>query len=140
MLNVFRCQVTYYGHAETNSEAWFNMALRPRKPESSLGRTAQDGHLDSHTAPELCKIKHFNINYVRKINFRTNLKSYLDVHLFALTKTNVHVHMCPCHERSKSKVTRNKSPLRAQTESKHLSFSEIYTHPAFITLHRTSCC
>ena len=28
-------------------------SLRPRKPESSLGRTAQDGHLDSHTAPEL---------------------------------------------------------------------------------------
>ena len=23
------------------------------KPEGSLGRTAQDGHLDSHTAPEL---------------------------------------------------------------------------------------
>ena len=31
----------------------FNIALRPRKPEGSLGRTAQDGHLDSHTAPEL---------------------------------------------------------------------------------------
>ena len=30
-----------------------SMALRPRKPEGSLGRTAQDGHLDSHTAPEL---------------------------------------------------------------------------------------
>jgi len=29
--------------------------LRPRKPEGSLGRTAQDGHLDSHTAPELCR-------------------------------------------------------------------------------------
>ena len=28
-------------------------ALRPRKPWGSLGRTAQDGHLDSHTAPEL---------------------------------------------------------------------------------------
>ena len=28
-------------------------SLRPRKPEGSLGRTAQDGHLDSHTAPEL---------------------------------------------------------------------------------------
>ena len=28
--------------------------LRPRKPEGSLGRTAQDGHLDFHTAPELC--------------------------------------------------------------------------------------
>ena len=26
---------------------------RPRKPDGSLGRTAQDGHLDSHTAPEL---------------------------------------------------------------------------------------
>ena len=38
----------------TNAEAWFNIALRPRKPEGSLGRTAQDIHLDSHTAPELC--------------------------------------------------------------------------------------
>ena len=39
----------------TNAEAWFNIALpRPRNPEGSLGRTAQDGHLDSHTAPELC--------------------------------------------------------------------------------------
>ena len=37
----------------TNAEAWFSMALRQRKPEGSLGRTAQDGHLDSHTAPEL---------------------------------------------------------------------------------------
>ena len=33
--------------------ARFNIALRPRKPEGSLGRTAQDGHRDSHTAPEL---------------------------------------------------------------------------------------
>ena len=38
----------------TNAEAWFNIALRPWKPEGSLGRTAQDGHLDSHTTPELC--------------------------------------------------------------------------------------
>ena len=36
----------------SNAEAWFNIALRPRKPEGSLQRTAQDGHLDSHTAPE----------------------------------------------------------------------------------------
>ena len=36
------------------AEAWFSIALRPRKPEGSLGRIAQDGHLDSHTAPELC--------------------------------------------------------------------------------------
>ena len=55
MLNVLRCQLTfnYQGQAETNVEAWFSIALRPRKPEGSLGRTAQDVHLDSHTAPEL---------------------------------------------------------------------------------------
>ena len=46
--------LTYLVQAVTNAEAWFNIALRPRKPEGSLGRTAQDGHLDSHTAPELC--------------------------------------------------------------------------------------
>ena len=38
-----------------NAEARFNNSLRPRKPEGSLGRTAQDVHLDSHTAPELCR-------------------------------------------------------------------------------------
>ena len=38
----------------TNAEARCNKSLRPRKPEGSLGRTAQDIHLDSHTAPELC--------------------------------------------------------------------------------------
>ena len=38
----------------TNAEVRFNKSLRPRKPEGSLGRTAQDVHLDSHTAPELC--------------------------------------------------------------------------------------
>ena len=39
----------------TNAEARLNKSLRPRKPEGSLGRrTAQDVHLDSHTAPELC--------------------------------------------------------------------------------------
>ena len=37
----------------TNAEARFNKSVRPRKPEGSLGRTAQDVHLDSHTAPEL---------------------------------------------------------------------------------------
>ena len=38
----------------TSAEARFSKSLRPRKPEGSLGRTAQDGHLDFHTAPELC--------------------------------------------------------------------------------------
>ena len=53
MLNVLRCHLTYYGQVVTNAEARFNNSLRPRKPEGSLGRTAQDVHLDSHTAPEL---------------------------------------------------------------------------------------
>ena len=44
MLNVLGCRLTYYGQTETNAEAWFNKSLRPRKPE---------GHVDSHTAPEL---------------------------------------------------------------------------------------
>ena len=39
----------------TNAEARFNKSLHPRKPEGSLGWTAQDVHLDSHTAPELCE-------------------------------------------------------------------------------------
>ena len=39
----------------TNAEARFNKSLRPRKPEGSPGRTAQDVHIDSHTAPELCR-------------------------------------------------------------------------------------
>ena len=37
----------------TNAEARFSNSLRPRKPEGSLGRTAQDVHLDSHIAPDL---------------------------------------------------------------------------------------
>ena len=53
MLNVLRCQLTHWGQVVTNAKARCNNSLRPRKPEGSLGRTAQDGHLDSHTAPEL---------------------------------------------------------------------------------------
>jgi len=53
MLNVLRCQLTYEEQAVTNAEAWFSIALRPQKPEGSLGQTAQDGHLDSHTAPDI---------------------------------------------------------------------------------------
>ena len=47
-------ELTYSGQAVTNAEARFSKSLRPRKPEGSLGRTAQDVHLDSqsHTAPD----------------------------------------------------------------------------------------
>ena len=41
----------------TNAEARFNKSLRPRKPEGSLGRTAQDVHLDSRAAPELSDVQ-----------------------------------------------------------------------------------
>ena len=51
----------------TNAEARFNIALRPRKPEGSLGRTAQDGHLDSHTAPELCMTQNNLMAIILKI-------------------------------------------------------------------------
>ena len=37
----------------TNAKARFNKSLCPQKPEGSLGRTSQDVHLNSHTAPEL---------------------------------------------------------------------------------------
>ena len=46
--------VDILGTSCDQSEARFNNSLRPRKPEGSLGRTDQDVHLDSHTAPELC--------------------------------------------------------------------------------------
>ena len=55
LLSVLRCQLTYLGQVVTNAEARFNNSLRPRKPGGSLGRTAQDVHLDSHTAPELSR-------------------------------------------------------------------------------------
>ena len=48
----------------TNAEARFNQSLRPRKPEGSLGRTAQDVHLDSHTAPELCVVIERAVDFV----------------------------------------------------------------------------
>ena len=47
----------------TNAEARFNKSLRPRKPEGSLGRTAQDVHLDSHTAPELCRLSVVQVSF-----------------------------------------------------------------------------
>ena len=48
----------------TNAEARFSNSLRPRKPEGSLGRTAQDVHLDSHTAPELCMEIGEEVDYI----------------------------------------------------------------------------
>ena len=57
----------------TNAEARFNNSLRPRKPEGSLGRTAQDVHLDSHTAPELWN---FSINRLLVKYYRKFVKYY----------------------------------------------------------------
>ena len=60
----------------TNAEARFNIASRPRKPEGSLGRTAQDGHLDSHTAPELCKEDVLLVEFMYLVFTRTPGKRY----------------------------------------------------------------
>ena len=53
----------------TNAEARCNKSLRARKPEGSLGRTAQDVHLDSHTAPELCLVRQANLFICFSCNF-----------------------------------------------------------------------
>ena len=53
----------YEGQAETNAEAWFNTALRPRKPEGSLVRTAStvaqllnyDTHVTFHIIDTWCE-------------------------------------------------------------------------------------
>ena len=47
----------------TNAEARCNKSLRPRKQEGSLGRTAQDVHVDSHTAPELCTMIIYHLRF-----------------------------------------------------------------------------
>ena len=52
----------------TNAEARFSKSLRPRKPEGSLGRTAQDVHLDSHTAPELWGLVAVNRFYIALVS------------------------------------------------------------------------
>ena len=52
----------------TSAEARFNKSLRPRKPEGSLGQAAQDVHIDSHTAPELC---HHIFNFITIIYIQT---------------------------------------------------------------------
>ena len=44
---------------------WFNVALRPQKPEGSLGRGAQDGHLDFHMAHELCRSLRLSLGVYR---------------------------------------------------------------------------
>ena len=71
LLNVLGCRLTYQGQVVTNAEARFNIALRPRKPEGSLGRTAQDGHLDSHTAPKLCKFAPTNAKLMTMRGLKT---------------------------------------------------------------------
>ena len=63
-------ELTYLRQVVTNAEARFSNSSRPRKPEGSLGRTAQDGHLDSHTAPELCDTQHNTVFGCHKNNAR----------------------------------------------------------------------
>ena len=52
--DILRARQSVVTNAEALRDGCVMNSLRLRKPEGSLGRTAQDGHLDSHTAPELC--------------------------------------------------------------------------------------
>ena len=72
--------------------AWFSIALRPWKPEGSLGRTAQDGHLNSHTAPELWKrpAEHVYM-YVYVESVKTNVQQCERPALLYCTATQ---HLC----------------------------------------------
>ena len=60
----------------TNAEAWFNNYLRPWKPEGSLGRTAQDVHLDSHTAPELSLVLGLRSSFLNHVLNDTGHSEY----------------------------------------------------------------
>ena len=56
----------------TNAEAWFNNSLRPRKPEGSLGRPAQDGRLDYEQF----------LNYEKQKNQHVQVRSGTDDKIF----------------------------------------------------------
>ena len=70
----------------TNAEARFNKSLRPRKPEGLFGRTAQDVHLDSHTAPELW---HGGWGRGRLYTYRYTVTDYLSVHHTEFSRPSV---------------------------------------------------
>ena len=71
-------------------------ALRPRKPEGSLRRTAaQEGHLDSHTASERYGLKQpgcFGGSALTRQNYETGcfnvLTRYSENGLFSVTRQN----------------------------------------------------
>ena len=73
----------------TNAEARFNNSLRPWKPEGSLGRTAQDVHLDSHTAPELCTECKRTAVFIAQLKHQRTLQDQLTTAAGTATKEGV---------------------------------------------------
>ena len=69
----------------TNAEAWCTNSLHPRKPEGSLGRTAQEGHLNSHTAPELWRHARIALIFIYALKFGN---MFLDKHTRTANKTD----------------------------------------------------
>ena len=55
----------------TNAEARFNNSLRPRKPEGSLGLTAQDGHL---TLTQLLNYDFLEVVGFKQMDLQSGLK------------------------------------------------------------------
>ena len=94
----------------TNAEARFNNSLRPRKPEGSLGRTTQDGHLDSQTAPELWTAGQYRLNVfagpcpvLHLLQLTSTVTAYVQVRVSVLpglvrqtTTIRAHVHNYRC--------------------------------------------
>ena len=61
----------------TSAEARFSIALRPRKPGGSLGRKAQDGYLDFHTAPELWDVVDVDRFYTAQFSSLVQLAAFV---------------------------------------------------------------
>ena len=74
------------GKTVISAEAWSNIALRPQKPEGSLGRKAQDGHLDSHTAPELWRSKIKSRLFIRFWLWRVGVQRLDESNTFCVLK------------------------------------------------------
>ena len=91
----------------TSAEARFSKSLRPQKPEGSLGRTAQDGHLDSHTAPELCQGAMSVYHFICKLPLRKCTQT-----------TSLH---CGCHGASHHMIWNTSFPLHAHCLIPHNS-------------------
>ena len=130
----------------TNAEARFNNSLRPRKPEGSLGRTAQDVHLDSHTAPELCRPENSSLSRFMRPLFRVKLCThYTRARLPLSANTRRHASVLDWHTHRRGACRLNtQAPFSLLSKGKQLYSSTTVVSPAACDLahshtHTHSC-